>query len=211
MDNDHALEIAELAVKTSGYSLGTEISLGVDFASSSYWDETKQIYYYKRQGLERNREEQIDYVNELVKQYDLIYVEDPVNEEDFEGASNITNENKRCIITGDDMLVTSTSRAKLAAKYNACSGAILKVNQAGSLYEAMNFANTCSSFGIKIITSHRSGESMDSHISHIGIATGSKMLKAGIVGGERVSKLNELVRLTEYGLIDGMVDLFSAK
>jgi enolase len=211
MNNDHALEIAELAVKNSGYSLGTEISLGVDFASSSYWDETKQIYHYKRQGLARNREEQIDYVNELVKQYNLIYVEDPVNEEDFEGASNVTKENKRCIVTGDDMLVTNTLRAKSAAEYNACSGAILKVNQAGSLYEAMNFANTCSAYGIKIITSHRSGESMDSQLSHIGIATDSKMLKAGIVGGERVSKLNELVRLMEYGLIDGMVDLFSAK
>jgi enolase len=75
----------------------------------------------------------------------------------------------------------------------------------------MNFANTCSANGIKIITSHRSGESIDSHLSHIGIATDSKMLKAGIVGGERISKLNELVRITEYDLIDGMVDLFSAK
>src|SRR5581483_9503006 len=107
----------------------------------------------------------------LVKQYNLIYVEDPVNEEDFEGASNVTKENKRCIVTGDDMLVTNTLRAKSAAEYNACSGAILKVNQAGSLYEAMNFANTCSAYGIKIITSHRSGESMDSQLSHIGIAT----------------------------------------
>jgi enolase len=211
VNNDHALEIAEIAVKNSGYSLGAEISLGVDFASSSYWNETKRIYDYKRQGLARNREEQIDYVNELIKKYNLIYVEDPVNEEDFEGASNITKENKRCIVTGDDMLVTNTSRAKFAAEHNACSGAILKVNQAGSLYEAMNFANTCSANGIKIITSHRSGESIDSHLSHIGIATDSKMLKAGIVGGERISKSNELVRITEYDLIDGMVDLFSTK
>jgi enolase len=73
----------------------------------------------------------------------------------------------------------------------------------------MDFADKCSGYDIKIIASHRSGESIDSHLSHIGIATNSKMLKAGIVGGERVSKLNELVRLTQYGLIDGMAELFS--
>ena len=211
LDNDRALEIAERAVKNSGYNLGTEVSLGIDFASSSFWDERKRIYNYRRQGIARNREEQIDYVNELVKQYKLIYVEDPVNEEDFEGASIITRENKGCITSGDDMLVTNTSRAKLAERYKACSGAILKVNQAGSLYEAMNFANTCSVHGIKIVTSHRSGESIDSHLTHIGVAADSIMLKAGIVGGERVSKLNELIRLMEYDLIDGMAELLSAK
>jgi enolase len=209
INNDRALEIAELAVKNSGYSLGTDISLGIDFASSSFWDDRAQLYNYRRQGLVRTREEQIDYVNQLINQYDLIYVEDPVNEEDFEGAANITKKNKKCIITGDDMLVTNTSRVKMAAGYNACSGAILKVNQAGSLYEAMDFADKCSGYDIKIIASHRSGESIDSHLSHIGIAANSKMLKAGIVGGERVSKLNELVRLTQYGLIDGMAELFS--
>jgi enolase len=203
--------MAELAVKNSGYSLGIDISLGIDFASSSFWDETARLYNYRRQGLVRTREEQIDYVNQLIRQYDLIFVEDPVNEEDFEGASNITKKNKKCIITGDDMLATNASRVKLAAGYNACSGAILKVNQAGTLYEAMDFADSCSACGIKIITSHRSGESIDSHLSHIGIAANSIMLKAGIMGGERVSKLNELVRLTQYGLIDGMAELFSTK
>jgi enolase len=80
----------------------------------------------------------------------------------------------------------------------------LKVNQAGSLYEALDFAKECKKNNIKIITSHRSGESTDSHISHIAIATGSKMLKSGVLGGERIAKLNELVRLIEYDLIDGM-------
>jgi enolase len=73
----------------------------------------------------------------------------------------------------------------------------------------MCFAQECTASGIKLITSHRSGESIDSHLTHIGIATDSKMLKAGIVGGERVAKLNELLRLTEYGLIDGMAELSS--
>jgi len=208
-DNDHALEIAELAVKNCGFKIGTDMSLGIDFASSSFWDEKRRVYDYRRQGLTRDRDKQIEYVNQLIQKYNLIYVEDPVNEEDFEGMALITKDNKNCVITGDDMLVTNTLRAKRAAQHKACSGAILKVNQAGSLYEAMNFAQECTASGIKLITSHRSGESIDSHLSHIGIATGSKMLKAGIIGGERVAKLNELLRLTEYGLIDGMAELSS--
>ena len=208
-NNDQALEITEVAVKNCGFTMGNDMSLGIDFASSSFWDEKTRIYNYKRQGITRTREKQIDYVNQLIKNYKLIYVEDPVNEEDFEGTARITKDNTNCIVTGDDMLVTNTNRAKRAAQYNACSGAILKVNQAGSLYDAMNFAQECAANGIKLITSHRSGESIDSHLSHIGIATDSKMLKAGILGGERVAKLNELLRLTEYDLIDGMAELSS--
>jgi enolase len=74
----------------------------------------------------------------------------------------------------------------------------------------MKFSEECNKNGIRIITSHRSGESIDSHISHIAIATGSKMIKTGVLGGERVAKLNELVRLTEYDLIEGMAELSSA-
>jgi enolase len=206
-DNDQALEIAERAVKNSGFTIGDDMSLGIDFASSTFWDAKAQVYNYKRQQITRDRYKQIDYVNYLIKNYKLIYVEDPVNEEDFEGAAIITKDNKRCLVTGDDMLVTNIKRAKMASEYKACSGAILKVNQAGSLYDAMNFAQECTANGIKLITSHRSGESIDSHLAHIAIATDSKMLKAGIVGGERVAKLNELLRLREYDLIDGMAVL----
>ncbi|MDQ4056536.1 MAG: enolase, partial [Thermoproteota archaeon] len=77
------------------------------------------------------------------------------------------------------------------------------------LYDALNFAKECNNNNIRIVTSHRSGESTDSHISHIAIATGSKMLKAGVIGGERISKLNELLRLSEYDLIDGMAEVSS--
>jgi enolase len=71
----------------------------------------------------------------------------------------------------------------------------------------MEFANECNDNNIKIITSHRSGESIDNHISHIAIATNSVMIKTGVVGGERISKLNELLRISEYGLIEGMAKL----
>ena len=207
--NDQALEIIEKAVKNCGFVLGKDISLGIDFASSSFWDEKKKVYNYSRQGIIRNTEEQIDFANHLIKNYKLIYLEDPVNEEDFESMAIITKENPKCLVTGDDMLVTNAGRVKEVAKYKACSGAILKVNQIGSLQDAMVFAEECIKNNIKIITSHRSGESSDSHISHIAIATDSKMIKSGVVGGERVAKLNELLRLSEYDLIEGMAELSS--
>jgi enolase len=211
VNNDQALEIVEKAVKNCGYTLGKDMAIGVDFASSSFWNEEKKIYDYSRQGIERDTGEQIEFANRLVRDYKLAYAEDPVHEGDFEGMAILTKKNPRILVTGDDILVTNASMVKKAVKYGACSGAILKVNQAGSLYDAMEFAKECSSNNIKIITSHRSGESVDSHISHIAVATGSKMLKSGVLGGERVAKLNELVRLTEYDLIEGMAELSSTR
>jgi enolase len=207
VNNDEAVSIVAQAVENAGLRLGKDVALGIDFATSSLWDSTRKIYDYSRQGLVRNTEEQISFVEDLIKNYHLIYVEDPVNEDDFESMALLTKRNKNCLITGDDMLVTSTERLNEACNYGACNGAILKVNQAGTLHNALDFANNCTKNNIKIITSHRSGESIDAHISHIAIATSSKMIKTGVVGGERVSKLNELLRLSEYDLIKGMIDL----
>jgi enolase len=206
-NNEKALEFAEQAIKNLGFKMGGDVGLGIDFASSSLWNSDKSCYEYKREELSRHADEQIEYVNSLIQKYDLTYVEDPVHEEDFLGMAEITRKNRKCLVTGDDMLVTNKKRVIEASKYDACSGAILKVNQAGTLYDALLFAKECDRKGLKLVTSHRSGEAVDSHISHIAIATQSKMLKSGIIGGERVAKLNELVRLAEYDLIDGMADL----
>lgn len=210
LNNDQALEVVEKAVSDSGYDSGKDVAIGIDFASSSFWNEKNKSYEYLRQGLVRSPNEQIDFVNNLINKYNLIYVEDPVHEEDFEGISIINKNNPECLITGDDMLVTNKNRVKESMKYKSCSGAILKVNQAGSLYDALEFANECNKNHIKLITSHRSGESIDSHISEIAIATSSKLLKTGVIGGERVAKLNQLVRLVEYDLIKGMSDVFTS-
>lgn len=207
VNNDEAVSIVAQAVENAGLRVGKDVALGIDFASSSIWDSTRKIYDYSRQGLVRNTEEQIGFVEDLIKNYHLIYAEDPVNEDDFESMALLTKRNKNCLITGDDMLVTSSERVHEACKYGACNGAILKVNQAGTLHNALDFADNCTKNNIKIITSHRSGESIDAHISHIAIATSSKMIKTGVVGGERVSKLNEFLRLSEYDLIKGMIDL----
>ena len=210
LNNDQAIEVVEKAVSDSGYDSGKDVAIGIDFASSSFWNEKNKSYEYLRQGLVRSPNEQIDFVNNLIDKYHLIYVEDPVHEEDFEGMSIINKNNPECILTGDDMLVTNKNRVKESIKYKSCSGAILKINQAGSLYDALEFANECNKNHIKLITSHRSGESIDSHISEIAIATSSKLLKTGVIGGERVAKLNQLVRLVEYDLIKGMSDVFTS-
>ena len=202
--NDRAIELVESAIIHCGYDPKKEVRMGVDFASSSLWDNNKKVYDYRREGIIRTTEEQIDYANKLIGDYNLIYAEDPLHEEDFENMSIITRGNPGCFVTGDDLLVTNTNRVKTAAEKKACSGAILKVNQAGTLYDAMLFAEECNKNNIQVITSHRSGESVDSHISHISIATNSIMIKTGVVGGERISKLNELLRVSEYGLIEGM-------
>ncbi len=210
VNNDQALEIIEKAVNNCGYTLGKDMALGIDFASSSFWNEEKQLYDYSRQGIKRDTGEQIEFANGLIHDYKLIYAEDPMHEGDFESMAVLNKKNPKTLVTGDDMLVTNAGRIREAVRYGACSGAILKVNQAGSLYEALDFAKECNRNNIKIITSHRSGESVDSHISHIAIATSSRMLKSGVLGGERIAKLNELVRLIEYDLIEGMAELSSA-
>ena len=204
IDNDKSIETLEKSARNCGYDLKKDVRLGIDFASSSLWNPEKKVYEYNRHGKIRDSIAQLEYADYLIKQYNLIYAEDPVNEEDFDGMSKLTMNNTHCLVTGDDLLVTNKERVKVAIKKQSCSGAILKVNQAGSLYDSILFAKECNDNNIRIITSHRSGESIDNHISHIAIATNSVMLKSGVVGGERISKLNELLRISEYGLIEGM-------
>ena len=206
-DNEKALEISVTAIENLGFTLGKEVSLGVDFASSTQWNEQKGKYIYERAGFENNSGEQIDFAANIIEKYKLAYAEDAVHEEAFDDMAELTKRFPHVMITGDDLTVTNKNILQKAIEKNSCNAAILKVNQAGSLYDALEFAKLANENNIKLITSHRSGESNDSHIIHIGIGTGSKLLKVGVVGGERVAKLNELVRLSEHDLIDGMVDI----
>jgi len=206
-DNEKALELCANACENLGYTLGKEVSLGVDFASSTQWDEEKQLYIYDRAGFENTPEKQIEFAAGMIEKYKLIYAEDAVHEEAFDDMSELVSKFPKTMITGDDLTVTNKDILKKAIESKSCNAAILKVNQAGSLYDALEFAKTAQSNNIKLITSHRSGESIDSQISHIGIGTNSKMLKVGVVGGERVAKLNELIRLAEHDLIQGMAEV----
>ncbi|MDH3677499.1 MAG: enolase [Nitrosopumilus sp.] len=207
LDNERALEVSVNAIENLGFTLGKEVSLGVDFASSTQWDEQKKKYVYERAGFENSQEQQIEFAANIIKKYKLIYAEDAVHEEAFEDMAELTKKFPNILVTGDDLTVTNASILSKAIESKSCNAAILKVNQAGSLFDALEFAELASKNNVKLITSHRSGESTDSHISHIGIATKSKMLKVGVVGGERVAKLNELIRLSEHDLIRGMIEI----
>ncbi len=207
LENQKALEISVKACENLGFTLGKEVSLGVDFASSTQWNEEKEKYVYDRAGFENSTGEQIDFAANIIEKYKLIYAEDAVHEEAFEDMAELTSKFPNSLITGDDLTVTNTNILTKAIGSKSCNAAILKVNQAGSLYDALEFAKVANQNNIRLITSHRSGESTDSQIAHIGLATKSKMLKVGVVGGERVAKLNELLRLSEHDLIRGMAEI----
>jgi len=207
LENQKALEVSAKACENLGFTLGKEVSLGIDFASSTQWNEEKQKYVYDRAGFENSAGEQIDFVSNIIEKYKLIFAEDAVHEEAFEDMAEITAKFPNTMITGDDLIVTNKNILTKAIGLKSCNAVILKVNQAGSLYDALEFAKVANQNNIRLITSHRSGESIDSQISHIGIATKSKMLKVGVVGGERIAKLNELLRLSEHDLIRGMAEI----
>jgi len=197
ISDDEALEVmAEQAEKVTA-TLGIKISLGLDFAASSLWDEKTQRYVYARRGKTRDPQDQLQYVLDLVKRYNLFYVEDPLHEEAFDEFADLTRKLSGCYVTGDDLFVTNTGRLLKASAIGAGNAAILKVNQVGTLADALDFARLASEKGYSIITSHRSGETPGAHIADVAIATGSKMLKSGVVGGERVDKLNRLLRIEE--------------
>ncbi len=207
LENEKALELSAKACENLGFTLGKEVALGVDFASSTQWGEEKQKYVYERAGFVNSPEQQIEFAANIIQKYKLIYAEDAVHEEAFDDMAELTAKFPDTLVVGDDLTVTNKDILTKAINLKSCNAAILKVNQAGSLYDAFEFAKVANQNDIKLITSHRSGESTDSHISHIGLATKSKMLKVGVVGGERVAKLNELIRLSEHDLIRGMAEI----
>ena len=207
VDNETALKLSAQACESLGYTLGDEVSLGVDFASSTQYDTHTDTYRYDRADFENDAGEQIEYVSDIIRRYHLIYAEDAVHEEAFEDMAEITSRFPDTLVTGDDLTVTNHTILEKAARMRSCNAAILKVNQAGSLYDALRFADTAQRHNVSLITSHRSGETENSHMAHVGVATDSVLLKAGVVGGERVAKLNELLRISEHDLIHGLAGL----
>jgi enolase len=197
LNDEEAFELVSSSSKTVSDALGTDIRLGVDFASSSLWDEGEKAYVYDRSRVKRSQGEQLDFIIELVKKYHLLYLEDPFHEEAYDEFAELTERLSKAYIVGDDIFVTNTSRLLKGAKMKAGNAAILKVNQAGTLGDALDFSENAKKHGYALITSHRSGDTSDTHLAHIAIATQSNMIKSGVVGGERLSKLNELLRIDE--------------
>ena len=133
LENQKALEVSAKACESLGFTLGKEVSLGVDFASSTQWDEEKQRYIYDRAGFENSTGEQIDFAANIIEKYKLIYAEDAVHEEAFEDMAELTTKFPKTLVTGDDLTVTNTNILAKAIDLKSCNAAILKVNQAGSL------------------------------------------------------------------------------
>lgn len=196
MKDEEAFEIVSTAAEEVSKELGFRVGFGIDMAASSLWKDGK--YRYERKGKSLSTEEQISYVEELVDRYGLTYVEDPIQEEDFGSFAKLTKRlSGRTKIVGDDLFVTNVERLRKGIEVGAANGVILKVNQIGPLYEALEFANLARSNGYRVITSHRSGDTWDPHLAHIALGAGSWLIKTGVVGGERMSKLMELYRVWE--------------
>ncbi len=170
------------------YSKKFKLRIGVDIAASSFFK--NNLYVYKDREL--TKDEQIDYVNSLIKKYNLYYVEDPLHQDDFPGFTYI---NKKALVVGDDLVVTDIERLKRAFHLHAINSFIVKPNQIGSLYKVKEIVNYAKENNIIPIISHRSGETMDVSISHLAVGLEIPIIKTGIFGKEREIKLNELIKI----------------
>jgi enolase len=196
IDDEKALEILSKAAGEVSDSTGIEIRLGMDVAASELYNKKK--YVYSRSGKKLSKGEQIDFIVDLIKKYDLYYVEDPLEENDFDGFSEITKKaGATCLICGDDLYVTNENRIKDGIKKNATNAVLIKPNQCGTLTDTYKAVKVASDNNLTTVLSHRSGETTDETIAHLAVAFKSSIIKTGTVGGERVAKLDELIRISE--------------
>ena len=175
-----------------------QIGIGIDVASSSFY---KNNYNYKNLKRKLNHKKQTDYINRLIRDYDLFYIEDPLNENDFSGFRSLLKKTKKisknCLIVGDDLTTTNPERLKKAIKNKSINAIIVKPNQIGSLIKFKEVIDIAKKFKIKTIISHRSGETLDNTISDLAIAWNCDFIKTGIYGRERKAKLDRLVEIEE--------------
>lgn len=167
-----------------------KINIGVDVAASTFYG--KMSYEYNDKTL--SREEQIDYINELIKKYNISYIEDPLQEEDFSGFSKIDKSSLH-LIAGDDLTVTHLERIKKALKLKAINALIIKPNQNGSLIELAKIFDFCRKNRIKTIISHRSGETMDNALADYAVGFQTDFIKCGIATKWRFVKLRRLMEI----------------
>ena len=198
IDGADAFEIIAKACEEVGNELDFECGFGVDMASSGFWKEKEGVYDYANEGVTRDGGEQLDYVREIIEKYHLVYVEDPFHEEDFKSFAELTKKTKNCLICGDDLFTTNNDRLAQGIKVGAGNAIIIKVNQIGTLTDAMETIMTAQRNGYSCVMSHRSGDTTDWHISHLAVAFSCPVIKTGVVEGARIAKINELLRIEQY-------------
>jgi enolase len=198
MDDTRAFEVVAEACQTLKTKMGAEFRLGLDLAADRLWNPAKKQYIYTREGKSRTTAEQVDFVESLVKKFNMLYVEDAFNSNDYQGFAELRKRvGKRCLVCGDDLLATNRERTAEGVKQGSMSSMIIKVNQIGTVSDAQDTTLFSQSKGIKTIISHRSGETDDNTLAHLGVAWNCIMVKTGVTGGERLAKLNELIRIEE--------------
>ncbi len=195
--NAAALDLIAEAVAKAGYELGKDIALALDVAATEFYSEETGKYTFE--GQERSTEEMIEYYAGLVAKYPLVSIEDPLAEDDWAGWTKITAElGEKVQLVGDDLYVTNPTRLQKGIDEKAGNAILVKVNQIGSVTETRDAVALAQSHGMKAIISHRSGETEDTFIADLAVATNAGQIKTGAPArSERVAKYNQLLRIEE--------------
>jgi enolase len=195
--NAAALDLIAEAVAKAGYKLGTDIALALDVAATEFYSEETGKYTFE--GQERTSDEMIAYYADLVAKYPLVSIEDPLAEDDWAAWTKMTAElGSKVQLVGDDLYVTNPARLQKGIDHKAGNAILVKVNQIGTLTETLDAVSLAQRDGMKAIISHRSGETEDTFIADLAVATNAGQIKTGAPArSERVAKYNQLLRIEE--------------
>lgn len=196
--NYDALDMQSKACEEVGDEMGIEIRPSLDMAASEMWDASQEKYIYGQENIARDTGEQIEFVKEIIETYHMLYVEDPLDEADFTGFSELTAKiGDKCLICGDDIFVTNKQILQEGIDQKSGNAIIIKPNQIGTLTDTYETVKLAKENQYVPVVSHRSGETTDDTIAHLAVAFSAPLIKTGALGGERIAKLNELIRIEE--------------
>ena len=195
--NEEALKIVAKACEEVSAEQGIECRACLDVAASSFWNPKEKVYVYSMEGTKRDSGEQLEFMLRLIEDYNLAYVEDPFHEDDYESFAELMKKVKDCLICGDDLFVTNRQRLAKGIKMCAANSIIIKMNQVGTLTDALETTRLAKRARYVPVMSHRSGETTDTHIAHLAVGFSCPVIKTGVLHGERVAKINELIRIEE--------------
>ena len=197
--NEEAIEIILKAIEKAGYLPGDDILIAIDEAAKEFYDKNKKRYILESNNKEYSTLEMIDYWKNFVTKYPVISIEDGLDEEDWEGWAILTKEiGSQVQIVGDDLFVTNVNRLQRGIKEESANSILVKVNQIGTLSEAIDAVNMAKQNRFTTIISHRSGETEDTFIADLAVALNTGLIKTGSVSRtERVAKYNQLLRIEE--------------
>jgi enolase len=190
-----ALDLLVEAIEKAGLEPGSEIGLALDAAASEFFRDDA----YRLEGKQRNEADMIEYYGGLLDRYPIVSLEDPMAEDDWDGWTAITEAlEERVQIVGDDVFVTNPDRLERGVEDNAANAILVKVNQIGSLTETLDVIQMAKEASYGVVISHRSGETEDTSIADLAVATGAGQIKSGAPSrGERTAKYNQLLRIEE--------------